>query len=486
MAEELNASLLTADPDAPGAPRISAFSQIGIPGLKVVNKSILEEADSKWKMPARIKTVNEMKTDGSVAIGLLLYKILIGRRRWKIIPPVGATEQQKERAKFVESCMHDLDENKSWQAVIDEILSFLDYGFCIVEKQYKRRNKGKSKHDDGLAGIAGLHVRSQSTVTGWIYSEDGRRLEGVEQSTANLQYGARYMGLESEIKIPREKFLLFRNDVLNDNPEGNSLLKPAYHAFRAKREMENQQLIGASRELTGLLKMTMPAAYLSADADQGKQAVAEDFKKVARNISMGQQSAVILPSDRDETTKSPLFDLDLVASSGARAFDTTKIIDQLTSAVLMALLADIAQLGGTLSGDGKLSLLEAAVDYKVKQIEEVLNSDLIPQLFQMNGWSDKDFPRFVAEGEEMTPDELSKLLQRTGAIGLIEADRHVLNKVREMIGVQLYAEDVEPQEKYLTGNTSRSGDGMAAGGLDGTSQGAPTRDNSSQNSDNAS
>lgn len=485
MAEELNKSLLSPDADAPGAPRIATFSQIGIPGLKVINKSILEETDKRWRMPERIKTVNEMKTDGSVAIGLLLYKILIGRRRWKIIPPVGATEQQKERAKFVESCMHDLDENKSWQAVIDEILSFLDYGFCIVEKQFKYRLRGKSKYDDGLKGIAGLHVRSQSTISGWIYSEDGRKLKGVEQSTVNLQYGARYSGLKTEIEIPREKVLLFRNDSLNDNPEGTSLLKAAYIPWRMKREVQNQQLVGVSRELTGLLKMTMPAAYLSADADQGKKAVADDFQKVARNVSMGQQSAVILPSDRDETTKSALFDMELLASSGARAFDTTKIISQLDNQVLLALLADIAQLGMTLSGDGKLSLLEAAVEYKVKQIEEVLNSDLIPHIFQENKWVDKDFPKFVAEGDPMTADEFSKLCQRLGTAGLIEADREVLNKIREMIGVQPFPDDMEPQEKYMSKKTSRSGDGLAAGGMNGTSEGAPERDNSTDNNENA-
>ena len=315
MAEQLDVAILAKDPDAPGIPRISGMSEIGTPGLKVVGKQILEEPDKAFRMPNRIKTVQQMSTDATIAAALQFYTVMLARVPYKIVPPVGATPKQKEQAKFIASCFDDMD--SSMFSTIVSILSYLRYGFSVHEKVYKVRRKGKSKYDDGLVGLAGLKPRAQSTLYGWEFSEDGREITAFIQTANNIQYGDRYSNLavfKQPTPIPREKFLLFSSCPENGNPEGTSILRGAYTSWKKKCEIEDQEVIGISRDLGGLLKLTVPAAYLDPNADAGKKAAADEFKRVLRNVSTGEQSGILLPSDKDEVTKGDLFGAELLTS----------------------------------------------------------------------------------------------------------------------------------------------------------------------------
>ena len=81
-----------------------------------------------------------------------------------------------------------------------------------------------------------------------------------------------------------------------------------------KRCIEDEEVKGAARDPMGLFKIVMPAAYMSADADAGKQAIYNEFKRVVRNVARGEQDGLILPSDTDEASKKPLFDAELLSS----------------------------------------------------------------------------------------------------------------------------------------------------------------------------
>jgi hypothetical protein len=76
------------------------------------------------------------------------------------------------------------------------------------------------------------------------------------------------------------------------------------------------------------------------------------------------------------------------------------------------------------------------------------------------------------------------MLQRAASTGLVEVDRQVLNVVRTAIGIDELPDDLPPQMDILSGNSSRSGDGMATMG-EGTSTSVSGKDTSSNNLDNA-
>src|SRR5574337_85673 len=102
MAEEMQQANLSADADAV-IPRLK-LSESGTTGLTISNKQILEEANRLFQFPQFIKVVDEMRNDATVASALLAYRTLFGRVDWSIEQPIGATQQQKDRAKFIETC----------------------------------------------------------------------------------------------------------------------------------------------------------------------------------------------------------------------------------------------------------------------------------------------------------------------------------------------------------------------------------------------
>ena len=85
--------------------------------------------------------------------------------------------------------------------------------------------------------------------------------------------------------------------------------------------------------------------------------------------------------------------------------------------------------------------------------------------------------------DDINLEELSKAYQRYSSTGLLELDREVLNAVRESVGIDPLALDLEPQKDILTGNTSKSGAGFATAG-EGTALSPSGADTSSNNVEN--
>ena len=90
-------------------------------------------------------------------------------------------------------------------------------------------------------------------------------------------------------------------------------------------------------------------------------------------------------------------------------------------------------------------------------------------------------------------EEVSKFLQRVASVGLLEADRGMLNTIREMVGFEPRNEDDPIDEENLTttlsGKSSSASEGMAPG-VGGVNGGTSTsnkggKDNSAQNNDNS-
>ena len=284
MAEDKS---LQPDSDAV-VPRIR-LGEVGYNGLLHSNKQILEEANRLFRYPQFTKVVNEMRNDATVASNLLAYKTLIGRVEWSVEPPVGATDAQKQRAKFIEQCMHDMEH--SWSSFITEITSYLEYGFAVHEKVFRRRLKNQgSKFNDGYVGWKKLPPRSQTTISGWLYSDDGRDLQAIQQDISNLSTQALYAlspTANARIEIPKYKVLLFTCDSTKENPEGRSLLKGAYVAYKRLTLLQDQMMIGVARDLGGVPVFGIHPRYLDPNASPEEKAVADSFKSIGENLTTG-------------------------------------------------------------------------------------------------------------------------------------------------------------------------------------------------------
>lgn len=495
MANELDSASLAPD-DTAVLPRISGVEK-GYTGLRRSGKSILEEANREFQFPAFLKVVDEMRNNPTVAAALLVYRMMLGRVSWTVEPPTGASEEQKERAKFIASCMTDMDD--SWASFINETISYLEYGFAVHEIVPRRRLlRNGSKFNDGLVGLRKLPPRSQSTISGWNYSTDGRVIESITQnfgSSTNAYNYAQLTAKGTSVDIPRDKVLLFRADATRDNPEGRSILKGCYLAYKQLEIVQDQELMGLARDCQGIPVMGIHPKYMSDDASDGEKATYNTFLAMVDNLSTGSLKSAVVPLMYDPETKLPAFTLSLLESKGGAKFDTSKIIQRLQNDILTALSCDIIKLGGN-SGDSfsladaKTNMLSLSLAYRLKEIAEVLNTELIPWLYKANGWLDTELPKFVhGDFDNEDLETFSKALQRLKAVGLVEVRRDVLNRVRSAIGVKELPEDEPPDVEalMLTDGGSRSGDSFSTptGGLNGTADSVADNNTSDNNMENA-
>lgn len=490
MAEELNTSLLQKDDSA--SPDRTRLSEVGYIGLKTAAGQVLEESNRKLRFPAFIKEVDEMMNDATIATGMQFVRMMLSRVKWKVEAPNGATDSQKEKAKFIETCMHDMEH--TWQSFITEVTNYIPYGFQVHEKVFRKRLKtAGSKFNDGLVGWRKLPVRSQNTIAEWKFSEDGRDILGLKQSTRYITSAtAPYIntGKDAYIDIPRQKFLLFTSDSRLGDPTGRSPLKAVWQQWRYRQELEKLEAIGVGRDLGGIPTAYLPSAYMSADASPDKKAVFDMIKKITANLHQNAQSGLALPSDVDPETKQKLFDFKLLSSDSASKYNTSDLIKRINTILLIALNADVLAMGSDKVGSfslagAKTSLSALMLEYRLREIQDVINNDLIPHTFRMNGWTDTEFPEIrYTEFDEVELEELSKFVQRIASQGLIVKDLETINIIRKAYGAEPLPPDTDVNSIVFTDAKSRSGDGLAAGAGNGTSDSVATTDTSVSNLEN--
>ena len=446
----------------------------------------------RW--PAVITTYKQMGYDATIAAALELFEMMIARVEWFVKPPKDPTPEQRKKAKFIEQCKDDMEH--TWMNFIQEVSSFLTYGFSVHEKVYRRRLKEQgSKYNDGLIGWRKLPIRSQDTIENFLFSEDGREVIGVRQDLSESYDLNRFKNILSDsnkIDIPRKKFLLFRTNPKRGNPEGNSPLKKAYFAWKYRSIIEEQEAIGVSRDMVGMPVIKIPPRYMSDDASAEEKAIYEYYQRIIRNIHNNEQAGLVLPQAHDPESRQPLFDFQLIGVQGGKQYDTDKIIKRWDNKILTILFADFLKMGQdqvgsfALAGE-KTSLMQMAIEARLREIADVLNNDLIPQTFKLNGWDDEELPQFTyGELSKVDLEVFSKAVQRVFSVNAVEADRAVMNKVRTSVfGVDPKPDEEPVNKDELPKQESKAGEGMATGSGNGTSTDVATMDNSSNNLDNA-
>jgi hypothetical protein len=471
-------------------PRL-ALGEMGFPGLKNYNGRIAEEVNAAFQFPRFFCTIEEMRRTAIIASALGAYKFLISSVQWPVVPPVGATDEQIARAKYVESLKDDME--ISWDDFIADTFEYIPYGHSVQEKVWRRRLlKNGSRFNDGKVGLRKLSPRAQETLTKWEFSEDGRDLLAVYQSLSRMQNGHLYTNnaIDGMIRIPREKFLLFTADSTRGNPLGNSILKGVYLAYKQMSMLKDTEILGIAKEAAGLPLIRIPAKYMAADASDEDKQVYEACKLILKNLSNGTSEGIVFPTAIDQDSKKDMFDISLLEKKGVNGANIDVVIRRYQDEILSALSVDILKAGSNIGSfsfaDGDTNVLALAIRHRLNEIANVLNNDLIPSIFKMNGWTDEILPRFVpSDISKQSLDELGKFIQRTASVGLVEVSRNVLNKVNDALGVPLEPSDKPVDKENLSMATSNGGEGMKTAG-EGTAKKPGAKDSSTQNSENAS
>ena len=120
-------------------PRVQILPELGNTGLKNNSGIIGEEFLQALQWPKQNLVYREMASNDPVISGIIFaMEMIIRKVSWRITDNGDA-----EGKAFLESTMDDME--KSWADTINDILSFLTYGYSVHETVYKTR-MGNSKN----------------------------------------------------------------------------------------------------------------------------------------------------------------------------------------------------------------------------------------------------------------------------------------------------------------------------------------------------
>ena len=418
------------------------LAELGGTGLRNVHGNIDEEIVRDLQWPNSVRVYKMMETDALISGALFAIKQFIRSAEWKVEEYKGpdAPSDSKEQRRFLEECLEDL--RKSWGDYLTDILSFLPYGFSVHEIVYKKRlgmnppgNRERSKYNDAKIGWAGFPIRSQDSIDEFETSPRGELINVHQKDYWN----------KIDVKIPYDKFLLFRTSSYKDNPYGQSVLRGAYRAYYFRKNLEVMESVGVERNLQGIPIIRVPHELLAADADDNAKQLRHMYETMGKLLKKNDQSYVMLPSDiygdGQNGSGQRIYDIELMKSDGSNLAAISPLIERWDRRILQSCLADVLLVGGQSVGSYSLASTKAdmfrnAIETYLDTIADEFNERAIPKLWEFNGWDSSKTPRLKHTGiEKIDVTPLADLLKKAGEAGFLSPDENIENYLRDIIGV---------------------------------------------------
>lgn len=440
---------------------IDNLASLGATGLRQYGGWIDEEFLPRLKGRRGVELYREM-ADNDAVVGAVLYVIgtLVRQVDWKV-EPADESEAAKAEAEFVESCIEDT--SHTFEALLDEVLSMLVYGWSYFEIVYKIRRgpeqedgSATSAHDDGRIGWRKIEIRGQDTLDRWEIAADGS-LRGLWQVADTS------IGLLTPTLVPIEKSILFRPKRHKNNPEGRSILRNAVRSWSFAKRMQEIEAIGVERDLAGLPVFEVPPEILAANATPAQQQIRSLLERLVQQIRRDEREGLLIPASErtgpDGTVIKTGYKFSLLASSGKRALDTNAIITRYEQRIAMSVLAEFVMLGmqnvGSRSlASSKTDMFTLALGALLGEIASTFNRYAIERLMRLNRVAPELWPKLVYGDIETPPlEEIGAYVTSLANAGFAMTDNPALE--RQLLA---YAGLPEPPDEDVAETPAPEGD----------------------------
>jgi len=414
----------------PEEKKSNPFTSIGSTGLKQSSGYIDEEWHPKLRGPYGPKVYREM-ADNSSAIGAIRYVIraLVRQVEWRVEPASDDKEAQ-DAAEFVESCL--IDTSHTFEDLVSEVLSFLEYGWAYFEVVYKLRKgqtkdpKTRSRYDDGKIGWRKIALRPQDTLDKWEFDPDGG-LRGFHQYDS-------YSGKQAY--IPIERSILFRTETFKGNPEGRSIFRNAVVDYFYLKRISAIEAIGIERDMTGLITMEVPIRILQQTTDVDR-ALFTSITTMLSQLKRDEREYALIPPELDQEGKPTGYKLKLLSTGGRRQIDTTEVKTYYKTGMLQSVLAQFIQLGMNTTGSFALAstqtdLFAVALGTFLDIISSTFTQYGINRLMELNKIDSECWPSLVHGDLEAPPlAEIGAYIQALAGAGQLPEDAAIKRKLLE-------------------------------------------------------
>lgn len=389
---------------------VNPYSEIGRTGLRQWGGYVLEEWLSELQGRRGAEMYRQILDDDPVVGGIIYAIEMLARKVSWWVEPASTDTEDVQAKQFTEECLF-IDMEHPWTDVIIEIMTFLPYGYALFETVFKRR-KGdsrdpvqSSRFTDGKVGIARLAPRAQDTLLHWEFDDHDQWQAFIQQPPPTY----------TTYRIPREKALLFRTKVVKDNPEGRSILRNVVRPYYFVRNIQNIEGIGIERDLAGLPTLKPPPDVdIWNTNDPAMVQLLAQAQAFVSQVRRDELEGVVVPNG---------WEFELLKGGGSRSFNTNETITRYEQRIATSVLADMILLGQDKVGSYALAgtkkdLFSAALESFLDHIASVFNTDLLPRLFKLNGWTVDDYPKLVhGPVEEIDLQTIAEVLTSLGAAG---------------------------------------------------------------------
>ena len=466
--------------------------ELGNLGVSVDFQSIYSDSLKELQFPYSLKTFDQMAQSSVVASVLSAVNTIAGQADF-YLDSYDQSDTHINRKKFLEQCLF-YDMKTSFNQVVKDFLTSTQYGFSILEKVFRERRYSEgSLYDDGKIGIKYLPLRSQKSIDNFKYDDMNRELQYVEQT---LTSGNLFPLTKTSVKLPADRILFFKVNCSSNHPQGRSPLADAYVSWRVLEELRGIETVSANRNLNGIPHLSCPSEIMDESSDDPEDRLrVTKLKQQMSRISTGEQAYIITPSDRYDQTEgaSAQYDFKVVTGSSSHLTALGSIISRYKNEVFQAMCADILTIDDGQSASSSLTtnkqtMFNMFVEARLREFIEVINIDLIPDLFARNGWDITKTPKLKYDRvEKLTVAEMAKAIQQLSATSTIPITAENTNYMAEVFGfptrvpLDMSFEDLTKLRGYDLGIQSRSGDGAAAGASNGTSTSVATADTNASN-----
>lgn len=358
-------------------------------------------------------------TDSQVSMVLNAYKNPIKACNWGINDLGDESKKLVEIKEVIEAWFFKA-EKKPFSTFLNQILSFIEYGFSAFEKYYVPFE---------YKGFTYLMPKLEQRVQVSI-NEINLEKRYVKQDNVN----------GSTVDIPLDNMVFFILNQSGDDWRGSSLIRPAYPSWESKLQYETILGIGAQRGAVGIPHVTIPDGF-GKDSKEFIMAA-----ELCENMIAHAKSYMV-------TTKSMEFD---VINFNFDSTPVLKIIQYKDLCIALSVLNQFLMLGQG-SGGGSYALGEDqsemfldGLNYIINYIEQVLLRHVISPLIEIN-WGVEFTPEmFTIKGNNLNKKagkKLSEMVKNYSDSKFLKPTVEDEQHVRKLIGLpELSKEDIQKRK----------------------------------------
>ena len=376
------------------------------------------------------KTYRDMKLDPMIGGSLSFIKALISKTGYQVKAVKGSTAQQKELVKAINNSLSNSAYGR--KRLLDNILSMLDYGASMFEVVLTKNSKGQFVFDV----ISPIHL---STVNKFNFKR------GVlQQVTINpaSNDGLLFDDAATE-DIDGKKVLLFRLESDQDFPLGKSLLYGCYTAWKTKSILNEYTTIGAAKNLSTVVKVSLPLEYINAymsDPTSDEAKYTEELLNSVENLHAGKACYAIIPSDLSNGGQA-LFDISGISSESSNStFNAEQSIERYNREILFNMQTSVLALGS--NSQGSFSLAENSTNLLglfIQNIFAVVKDEFnkaLKMVWEANGQSQDKLPEMVFDDiDEQDLKVFAESWTKLVNAGSVQNNVETENLIRKQFGM---------------------------------------------------